>query len=182
MTAMPPRISPESSSSAEAPATLEHPQHPVAGHLAAEEELVLPLDLGHRQDAVDHVELSAVAREDRGLFVLDDVAAFQPARAVHRREPAADAAEDADRAPDAPEDHFADAAGLSAELPEQSADQFAVMPLLRFDLLDAFAIGAWPNALPVTSVRIARRQLPGVRAPQLAEEFGARIGGHSGGL
>ena len=127
-------------------------------------------------------DLSAVAREDRGFLVLDDVAALQPSRAVHRREPAADEAERADRAADAPEDHFADAARFPAELPQQSADELAVMPFLRFDLLDALAIGTRPHAVPVTAIRVAGGELARVRALQLADEFGARVGRHSRGL
>ena len=73
-------------------------------------------------------------REPGGVFVLFDVRALELPRAVHRDEPAADAAEEARwccrcrRRP-----HRASRLGFAPELVKQPDDELAVMPLLGFD-------------------------------------------------
>jgi hypothetical protein len=47
---------------------------PVALDPQAEVVLVLPLDLGHREEALDELGMSGVARVSRRRFVLRDVA------------------------------------------------------------------------------------------------------------
>ena len=59
---------------------------------------VLPLDFSHRQQAVDQISLAALARVSRGGFVFDNVSAFEPAGAIHRRKPAGDVTQQTKRA------------------------------------------------------------------------------------
>src|SRR5207237_10736987 len=139
--------------------------------------LVLPLHLGHRQQALDHLVASAFAREHRGFFVLDDVPALELSRAVHRHEPAADVAERAECAADAPEDRVANRTRLRVEVAQQTANELAVMPLFRFDLRDARAFRGITAAAPVAAIRESGGELARIRALQLTNELRARSGG-----
>ena len=120
--------------------------------------------------------MPAFGSEDGSLFVLDDVVPFEPAGAVYRGEPAADVAERADRAADAPEDDFAHPVGFSAELLQHAADELAVMPFVGFDLADARSVGRVAHAVPMTAIGVTRGQLARVRSLQLADEFCAGVG------
>jgi len=150
----------------------------MAGRFAAKVRFVIPLHLGHRQKAVDHFVLAALGGEHRRIFILDDVAALQPAGAVHRSEPSADVTEAGDEVTDPPEDEFAQRARFAAELPQQPADELAVMPLLGFDLPDVIALARVAHAVPMASVRIAGPELRRVGDAELADEFCAGVGGH----
>jgi len=69
-----------------------------------------------------------------------------------------------------------------ARIAEQAADELAMMPFIRFDLLDARPIRTLADALPMTTIRVAGGQLARIRSLQLADEFCARVDRHSRGL
>jgi hypothetical protein len=54
---------------------------------------VVPFHLRHSQEIGNEVGAAGQQGETGGFFVFVDVPAFEKARAVHRREPTADAAE-----------------------------------------------------------------------------------------
>src|SRR5436190_1978389 len=84
----------------------EPAQHPVVRDALAEKLLVFPLDLGHRQQAVDHLLMPTLTRVDGGVLILDDVVPLELPGPVDRSEPAADVAERSDRLADAVEDRL----------------------------------------------------------------------------
>src|SRR6185503_20991127 len=97
--------------------------------------LVFPLDFGHRQQAVDEIFAPAAKRVTRGGFVFDDIATLEPARAVHRCEPAADMTQEAEHASNHRGPHFADFVWSSAKARKHLSDQLPVMPFLVLDSL-----------------------------------------------
>src|ERR1044071_3227284 len=137
----------------------------------AEVLLVVPLRLRHRQQALDHLLVSAAQRVLRRVFVLDDVRALELSRAVHRNETAADVTQTRDRFSDDEEDRLAYATRLRAELREQLADEFSVMPLLVFDDANALALRDVAHAVPVPAIRITGRELARIRAAQLPDQL-----------
>src|SRR6185503_7600931 len=88
----------------------------VREHTCAEVALVLPLDLGHGEQAVDPLRSPRVTREARGGLVLADVPALEASSAVHRRKPAAEVTEHGENAADHPGAELARAARARAEL------------------------------------------------------------------
>src|SRR6266542_3681115 len=157
---------------------LEPAQHPVPDDEPAEEFLVLPLHLGHGEEAVDQLLVPACGGVDGGVLVLDDVVPLELPGPVDRSEPAADVAERRDRLADAVEDHLADAVRPRAEVAQHRPDQLAVVPLLRFDRANALARGRVAHAVPVPAIGVASGELAGVGAPELADEFFATIHGN----
>lgn len=140
---------------------------------AAEEAFVFPLHFRHLEQAIGHVRAAAGECEGRGLFVFDDVRSFEPARAVHRDEPASDVAQHADRSTDEPEDRFPQRVWPRAEVAQQSDHQFPMVPLLRLDDLNPRALRFVAHAAPVAAVRVSGRELAGTGALQLPDQFQA---------
>ena len=71
---------------------------------------------------------------------------------------------------DDPENHFANLVRSSAKVAEHVRDELPVMPLVRFDLLNAGALTGILDAPPMTCVREAGRELAGVSTLQLPDE------------
>ena len=81
--------------------------------------------------------MAAGERVPRGVLVLDDVAALQPAGAVHRREPADQVAGHLQDAADDDRPDLAVAQRARAQRAQEGAHLLAVVPLLLLDLADA---------------------------------------------
>src|SRR5215475_11541226 len=92
----------------------------------------------------------------RRRLILPNVAAFQPASAIHRSEPTGDMAKESESSANEPRANFAKPAGRLAQVPKHGAYQVAVTPLLLFNLPDAPAVFSVRNRLPVTAVRKGR--------------------------
>lgn len=97
---------------------------------------MLPLDFSHREQTVDQVRSAALTGVTRGGFILDDVSTFEPARAVHRRKPAADVTQQTKRAADERGAQFANFVWRATEPGKHLADQPAMVPFLVFNLFD----------------------------------------------
>jgi hypothetical protein len=61
---------------------------------------VLPFHFCHRQQAINKLIVSRIARVTRGSFIFANVATLKPAGAIHRREPAGEVAQATEHAPD----------------------------------------------------------------------------------
>src|SRR6266849_6545341 len=131
----------------------------MAQHLVPEGKLVLPFDLGHRQQTVDQLLMIRIEGVRRRVFVFDDVSSLEQPRSVHRKEPSRNVAEDSRRAADDPEDDFASPIRGGAEAAKHFADQFTMVPLLSLDDADAFALGKIADAVPMSAVGVAGGQL-----------------------
>jgi hypothetical protein len=87
---------------------------------------VVPLDLRHLEERIDEVRALRHERQPRRDLVFADVLRFEPARAVHRREPAAAEAEGRDPASDALHLPLARGDPAGTELGELTEDAVAV--------------------------------------------------------
>lgn len=123
---------------------------------------MLPLDFSHRQQAVDQIRSAALARVTRGGFILDDVLTFEPARAIHRREPAGDVTQETKRAADQCGAQFANLVWTSAESREHLADESPVMPFLVLDLFHLCSLLRVAERMPVSAIGVSGSQLAGV--------------------
>src|SRR5215510_5287121 len=94
----------------------------------------------------------------RRRLILPNVAAFQPAGAVHRSEPTGDMAKEPESSANEPRANFAKLARGLAQVPQHVAYHAAVAPLLLLNLPDAPAIFSVWNRLPVTAVRKSRSE------------------------
>ena len=123
---------------------------------------MLPLDFSHREQAVDQIRSTALARVTRGGFIFDDVSTFEPARAIHRRKPASDVTQETERASDQGGANFANLVWTSAEIRQHLADESPVMPLLVLDLFDFRSLLRVAERLPVSAIGVSGSQLAGV--------------------
>ena len=123
---------------------------------------MLPLDFSHREQAVDQIRSAALARVTRGGFIFDDVSTFEPARAVHRREPASDVTQKTERASDQGGAKFANLVWTSTEVSEHLADESPVMPFLVLDLFDFCPLLRVAERMPVSAIGVSGSQLAGV--------------------
>src|SRR5258707_13029008 len=139
-------------------------------YLGPEVLLVLPLHLGHRQQAIEELEVAARAGVDGRVLVLDDVAALEPPGRVHGQEPASRVAERAQGSADRPEDGLPTRLRLCPEVTEDPRDEAAVVPLLVLDLVDALALLGIAHRAPMAAVGISGGQLPGVGELELGHE------------
>lgn len=138
--------------------------------------LVLPLDLGHGQEAVDPVFMTRSGGVPRRDFVLADVPALELPGTVHRSEPSCDMAQRAETPPDQPSARFRDSGRNGAQLPEHLADVSAMEPLFVLDEPDAGSVLSLGERLPVASVGVRRGELSRVGETKERDEIG------SGGL
>lgn len=98
-------------------------------------------------------------RENGSFFIFGDVPLLEPPGAIHRDEPAADVAQSSNGLADQPKQKLTSRCGASAHLGEKAADDRTVMPLLAFNRAKPVANRGGGNALAVTVVRMAGRQL-----------------------
>src|SRR5260370_5632172 len=103
-------------------------------------KFMVPLDLGHFQQAVDQVKATAVSRIARGGFVFSDVATLKLSRAVHRRQPARDVAQQTQSAANDRGADLAAFAGSGAKAGKHFTHEFAMAPLVLLDLPDRFSL------------------------------------------
>src|SRR4051794_29389058 len=75
-----------------------------------------------------------------------------------------------DELADAVEDRLAPPLRPRAELAEHRPDELAVMPLLRLDRADPRALRGVAHAVPVPTIGVARGELAGVGALELADQ------------
>lgn len=73
-------------------------------------------------------------------FILDDVSTLKPARAVHRRKPAADVTQETQRSSDERRAQLAPFVWFGAEIAQHLPDQLAMMPFFFFDLFYSRAL------------------------------------------
>jgi len=151
----------------------------MAENLVAKEVFVLPLDFGHRQQAIDQIFMTGFECARGGILIFHDVFSFQRARAVHGEEPTADMAEDGDRLTDDPKDNLASSIGTGTELAKHGADELAVMPFLRLDCLYPLPFFRISEAVPVSAVGEAGCQLARIRMLQDANQIREGIGRHA---
>ena len=137
--------------------------------------LVVPLDLGHREQAIDEIGASAPVGEPRRQLVLADVAALEPTRAVHRQEPPGEVAEEAECPADQGGAHFEPESRSCPERAEDLAHEAPVMPLLFLDRSDARAVVAFARGAPVAPVRERRGELSRVRLLEQASQRDATV-------
>lgn len=140
----------------------------------AEVPLVFPLDFRHFEQAVDVFDMAASGGEPGRHLVLDDVPAFEKARAVHGREPAGHGTQWSEDAADEPKHAFPHPVRSRPQFAEDSADQLPVMPLFRFDGLDALAFPRVTDASPVSGVSQARGQFARVGSLEDSNQRKAR--------
>ncbi len=103
-------------------------------------KFMVPLDLGHFQQAVDQVKATAVSRIARGGFVFSDVATLKLSRAVHRRQPARDVAQQTQSAANDRGADLAAFAGSGAKAGKHFTHEFTMAPLVLLDLPDRFSL------------------------------------------
>ena len=118
----------------------------------AKEDLVLDFDASYVQQVIDafvHIEFF---REDCGVFVFDRVLAFEPAREIHRHEPAGDVTRQPERSADRPEHFFSRRTRLGAEFFKPRADAPPMVRFFFFDLLDPRFFGRFSQRLPMSSI------------------------------
>jgi len=132
---------------------------------------VLPLDFSHREQAVDQIASSRLARVTRGGFVFDDVSTLEPARAVHRRKPAGDVTQQTERAANQCSSQFAAFVWSGAQTREHLADEPAMMPFLVLDLFDLGSLLRIAQRMPVSAISISGCQLAGVRELQNLDQL-----------
>ena len=109
----------------------------MAQHARTKVMFVLPLDFRHRQQTINQVHSTALACITCGSLILDNVFAFEPAGAVHRRKPAAHVTQETECSTDDCRAQFASFVWSSAEILQHLADQTPVMPFLVFDRFDS---------------------------------------------
>jgi len=110
----------------------------MAGDHLAKKDLVFKLDARHIEQVDDALVHAHLSRKCRGVFVLDDVSAFETTGEVHRHEPARDMTRETEHSSDRPENCFAQAPRFSLEKFDPSSDAFSMMPLFGLDLLNVF--------------------------------------------
>src|SRR6185436_7026812 len=108
-------------------------------HARAEVVLVFPLDLGHSQKTVDQILASAANGMARGSLVFNDISTLEPARAVHRSEPATEVTHQPEHPAHQRCSYLAHLVWTAAQALKHLSNQFAVMPLFLFDGPDASA-------------------------------------------
>src|SRR4051812_29374359 len=119
---------------------LHQRQQAMAGDGVQKEKLMLTLDFGHAaQRGGKFSEAERLCMRSR-LYILVNIAVFEPARKVHRQESPRAMTAQADDAPDEPELRFQAFAGTRAEVHKHTANGFAMRPLFAFDLLDSSAL------------------------------------------
>src|SRR5262245_22005230 len=106
----------------------------------------------------------------RRRLILPNVAAFQPAGAVHRSEPTGDMAKEPESSANEPRANFAKPAGGLAQVTKHGAYHAAVAPLLLFNLRYSLAIFSVRNRLPVTAVRKCRSKFSRVGESKYRDE------------
>ena len=107
----------------------------------------------------------------RGGFIFDDVSTFEPAGAIHRREPASDVAQETERAANYGGAKFANLVWTSAEAREHLADESPVMPFLVLDLFNFCSLLRVAQRMPVSAIGISGSQLAGVSELQDGDQF-----------
>src|SRR5262245_37998525 len=110
----------------------------------------------------------------RRRLILPNVAAFQPAGAIHRSEPTGDMAKEPESSANEPRANFETPARRLAQVQKHGAYQAAVAPLLLFNPPDAMAIFSVWNRLPVTAVRKSRSEFSRVGESKYRDEVGGR--------
>ena len=113
--------------------------------------------------------------ETGGPLVLADVLALQPGGAVHRAEPAADAAERPDHLADAAHLALALRLGGDAEGVEHRPHAGAVVELFGLDLGDPLALVGIADRLGVPGVGVRRGELAGVGELEQGDEVAPRL-------
>ena len=145
---------------------------------------VFPLDFRHRQKTIDQILAPARERMTSRRFIFDDIATLEPARAVHRREPAADMTQQSQHPPHHRRSYFPHLVWTRTETFEHLAHEFPVMPFLVFDLLDAPPFFRIAHRMPVAAIGITRPPIrpntPFARC-RLAWRGGELVGGFHGG-
>ncbi len=106
----------------------------MAEHAGSKVLLMLPLDFGHLQKTVYELRAPGTRRKTRRDLVLLDVAPLKFSGAVHRREPARQVTERAQRAANQESLRFPYATWLSTKLREYVSYKAAMMPLFIFNL------------------------------------------------
>ena len=109
-------------------------------HARTKVTFVLPFDFRHREQTIDQVRPTALARITSGRFVLDNVSTFKPARTVHRRKPTGNVTQQTKRSANHCGAQFAPFVWSSAETLQHLTNQFAMMPLFVFDLFNLRSI------------------------------------------
>jgi len=120
---------------------------------------VLPLNFCHRQQTVDQIRPTTTERVARSGFILNNVPTLQPARAIHRRKPPAQVTHQSEHSAHHRRPYLSHLVWTSAETVEHLADQFAVMPLLVFNLLDACSFFGITDRMPMAAIGVTGGQL-----------------------
>ena len=81
----------------------------------------------------------------RSRFIFDDISTLQPARAVHRRKPAAEMTHQPEHSTNQSRAYLAHFVWTSSKTLQHLADQLPVVPLLVFNLLDASSFFRIPD-------------------------------------
>jgi hypothetical protein len=105
-------------------------------HTSAKIVFVLPFNFSHHEETVDQIFTTAPDRMARGSFVFDNVSTFEPSGAVHGRKPAAQMAQQSEHAAHHGCSYLTHLKWTSAQAREHLTDEFAMLPLLRFDDLN----------------------------------------------
>jgi len=135
-------------------------------NLVTEVVFVLPLNFRHRQQAIDKLGASGTACVTSSRFVLNNVPAFEFARAVHRYQPTAEMTKKTQRSPDNRRAQLAPPIGLRAELHKHFTDELSMMPFLVFNLSNSLFLFEVGHRLPVTSVSVSGGTFAGVGEAQ----------------
>ncbi len=106
------------------------------GHYTSKENFVLELDAGHVEQIFDALVHSQFLCKHCSVFIFDRVLTLQPAREIHRHEPAGNMTRQTERSADGPEDLLAHFSRLSIELFKPFAHPAAMVPFLGLDLFD----------------------------------------------
>src|SRR6266700_6281847 len=97
---------------------------------------VLPLDLGHSQQTIDQLPVTACTSIACRCFVFDNIFALEFSGAIHGDQPTAEVTENPENASDNSGSNLTHSAWSCTQSLEHLTDEFAVMPFFVFDDLD----------------------------------------------
>ena len=101
---------------------------------------VFPLNLGHSQQTIDELRVTAGTSIARGCFVFDDIFTLEFSGAIHGDQPTAKVTQNSEYASDDSGWDFSLSVWSGAEAPEHFTNELSMMPLLAFNRFDSYAL------------------------------------------